>query len=383
MSRGKICSLEWISRPLRRGVLATKLRHCSRNAIGVQTASDASINGDQEEHDLCNWDELKFSFTPTDYMYVMKCSSGESAFSQGHLTRYGNVELSPSSGVLNYGQGLLEGLKAYRGDDNRIRLFRPEQNALRMQMGAERMCMSSPTAEQFVSSIKQTALANKRWVPPPGKGSLYIRPLLLGTGPILGVAPSPEYTFLAYASPVGNYFNGPMHFSVEDKVYRAIPGGTGGIKSITNYSPIYKAITQAKAKGFTDAIFLDAATGKNIEEATACNIFVVKGNVISTPPIAGTILPGITRKSIIEVASWLGYQIEERAIPLEELINVDEAFCSGTAIAIKPVGSVTYQGQRVEYKTGEGTVSEKLCRTLTGIQTGLIEDTMGWVVEIE
>lgn len=109
----------------------------------------------------------------------------------------------------------------------------------------------------------------------------------------------------------------------------------------------------------------------------------MKGNVISTPPIAGTILPGITRKSIIKVASWLGYQIEERAIPLEELINVDEAFCSGTAIAIKPVGSVTYQGQRVEYKTGEGTVSEKLCRTLTGIQTGLIEDTMGWVVEIE
>lgn len=383
MFRGKSCSAEWI-RSLRRDVFVTKpLRHCSRNAIGLQTASDASINGDGEEHDLCNWDELKFSLIPTDYMYVMKCSSGEGAFSQGHLTRYGNVELSPSSGVLNYGQGLLEGLKAYRGDDNRIRLFRPEQNALRMQMGAERMCMPSPTAEQFVGSIKQTALANKRWVPPPGKGSLYIRPLLLGTGAILGVAPSPEYTFLAYASPVGNYFTGSMHFSVEDKVYRAIPGGTGGIKSITNYSPIYKAVTQAKAKGFTDVIFLDAATGKNIEEATACNIFVAKGNVISTPPIAGTILPGITRKTIIEVASWLGYQIEERAIPLEELMNADEAFCTGTAIAIKPVGSVTYQGQRVEYKTGEGTLSETLFRTLTGIQTGRIEDTMGWIVEID
>ncbi|KAL3580343.1 hypothetical protein D5086_018178 [Populus alba] len=344
---------------------------------GVQTASDASINGDQEEHDLCNWDELKFSFIPTDYMYVMKCSSGESAFSQGHLTRYGNVELSPSSGVLNYGQGLLEGLKAYRGDDNRIRLFRPEQNALRMQMGAERMCMPSPTAEQFVSSIKQTALANKRWVPPPGKGSLYIRPLLLGTGSILGVAPSPEYTFLAYASPVGNYFNvslGPMHFSVEDKVYRAIPGGTGGIKSITNYSPIYKAITQAKAKGFTDAIFLDSATGKNIEEATACNIFVMKPELFCLES---------QEKASLKLLPGSDIKIEERAIPLEELINADEAFCTGTAIAIKTVGSVTYQGQRVEYKTGEGTVSEKLRRTLTGIQTGRIEDTMGWVVEIE
>ncbi|CAK7330293.1 unnamed protein product [Dovyalis caffra] len=356
------------------------LRHYSRHESDVQTANGASIKA--EENDLCNWDGLGFSLTPTDYMYLMKCSKGESAFSQGHLTPYGNIELSPSSGVLNYGQGLLEGLKASRGDDNRIRLFRPEQNALRMQMGAKRMCMPSPTTEQFVGSIKQTALANKRWIPPPGKGSLYIRPLLLGTGPILGVAPSPEYTFLAYASPVGNYFKGPLNFAVEDNVYRAIPGGTGGIKSITNYSPNYKAISRAKAKGFTDVLFLDGATGKNIEEGTACNIFVVKGNTISTPPTKGTILPGITRKSIIEIASWLGYQIEERAIPLEELINADEAFCTGTAITVKPVGSVTYQGQRVEYKTAEGTVSEKLYRTLTGIQTGRIEDNMGWIVEI-
>ncbi|XP_015576601.2 branched-chain amino acid aminotransferase 2, chloroplastic [Ricinus communis] len=337
-----------------------------------------------ENGNLINWDKLGFSIIPTDYMYIMSCSDDEKfAFGQGNLTPYGNIELSPSSGILNYGQGLFEGLKAYRGEDNHIRLFRPEENALRMQMGAERMCMPCPTVEQFADAVKQIALANKRWIPPVGKGSLYIRPLLMGTGPILGVGPAPEYTFLLYASPVGNYSKGPLHFLVEENVHRAIPGGTGGIKAITNYSPVYKASTQAKAKGFSDVLFLDAEGGKNIEEGTACNIFVVKGNMIATPAVTGTILPGVTRRSIIEIALDFGYQIEERLVPLEELIDADEAFCTGTAMVVKPVSSITYRGKRVEYKIGEGTVSQKLHATLTGIQTGRTEDKKGWTVMID
>ncbi|KAJ6379005.1 hypothetical protein OIU78_029094 [Salix suchowensis] len=152
-----------------------------------------------------DWDDLGFAYVPTDYMYSMKCTKGVN-FSKGELQRFGNIELSPSAGVLNYGQGLFEGLKAYRKEDGNLLLFRPEENAMRMIMGAERMCMPSPTVEQFVDAVKATVLANKRWVPPPGKGSLYIRPLLMGSGAVLGLAPSPEYTFLIYVSPVGKLF---------------------------------------------------------------------------------------------------------------------------------------------------------------------------------
>ncbi|KAF3663030.1 Branched-chain-amino-acid aminotransferase 1, mitochondrial [Capsicum annuum] len=173
-------------------------------------------------------------------MYLTKsCEDGY--FKQGQLNPYGNIQLSPSAGVLNYGQGIFEGTKAYRRDDGRLFLFRPQQNAMRMQIGAKRMCMPSPSIDQFVDAVKQTALANKRFIPPPGKGSLYIRPLLIGSGPILGLATAPEYTFLVYACPVGNYFKertAPLNLYVEEDLHRASRGGVGGVKSISNYAPV-------------------------------------------------------------------------------------------------------------------------------------------------
>ncbi|KAH9655401.1 Branched-chain-amino-acid aminotransferase 6 [Citrus sinensis] len=346
---------------------------------------EPSTDGDShvsEEYANVNWDGLGFGLTPTDYMYIMNCSKGQK-FSQGTLTRFGKTEMNPSSGILNYGQGLIEGLKAYRTRNERILLFRPEENAMRMQMGAERMCMSSPTIEQFVNAVKQIVHSNRRWVPPPGKGTMYIRPLLIGNGPDLGVAPASEYTFVTYASPVGNYHKGALNLVVEEKFRRATPGGTGGVKAITNYAIIYKPISEAKAKGFTDVLFLDAVTGKYVEEASTSNIFVVKENVISTPPTNGTILPGITRKSIIEIARVLGYQVEERAILVEELFDAEEVFCTGTAVVVNPVNSITYQDKRTEYKRGVGTVGQKLYEILTGIQSGCIEDEMGWTVELD
>ncbi|EXC04272.1 Putative branched-chain-amino-acid aminotransferase 7 [Morus notabilis] len=350
----------------------------------VQTSGETTPHRDGEQYANVNWDELGFDAVPTDYMYVMKCSIEEGDFSHGKLIPYGNIELSPSAGVLNYGQGLFEGLKAYRREDGRIQLFRPEQNALRMKMGAERMCMLSPTVEQFVDAVKQTVIANNRFVPPPGKGALYLRPLLMGSGPLLGLAPAPEYTFLIFASPVGNYHKGrpALKLFVEDKLQRAMPGGTGGVKSITNYSPVYLAQTKAKAKGYSDVLFLDSAHGKYVEELAVCNIFIVKGNVVSTPAIQGTILPGVTRKSIIEIALGFGYQVEERLIPVEDLLEADEVFCTGTAVIVNSVGGVTYQDKRVEYKTGKETLSKKLYETLIGIQTGRVEDKMGWTLEV-
>ncbi|XXG56797.1 hypothetical protein AAC387_Pa03g4122 [Persea americana] len=323
---------------------ATSLQHA------CETATDA--NRVYADYANVNWDELAFGLIPTDYMYIMNYSQDEK-FSQGELHRYGNVELSPSAGVLNYGQGLFEGLKTYRKEDGRLLLFRPEQNALRMQMGAERMCMPAPSTDQFVNTVKQTVLANRRWVPPPGKGSLYVRPLLIGSGPILGLAPAPEYTFLIYASPVGNYFK------------------------------VLKAQTLAKKKGYSDVIFLDSVNKRNLEEVSSCNIFVVKDSVISTPSLDGTILAGITRKSIIEIASEYGYQVEERPVPVEELLDADEVFCTGTAVVVAPVGSITYHGKKVEYKIGGQSISRQLYSALTSIQMGLAEDKMGWTVVID
>ncbi|TYJ50265.1 hypothetical protein E1A91_A01G194100v1 [Gossypium mustelinum] len=250
------------------------------------------VEWEKAEYANVNWDELGFALTKTDYMYVMKFTEEEQMFCNGTLIRFGNIQMCPSSGILNYGQGLFEGLKAYRKEDEGILLFRPEENALRMKVGADRMCMPSPTVDQFIDAVKKTVLANKRWVPPHGRGSLYIRPLLMGTGRNLEVKPSSEYTFLVYASPVGNGLKGVLNLMVEDNVHRATPGGTGGIKAVTNYSPIYKPLTEAKAKGFSDLLYLDALTGSNIEECSGCNIFILKGNVISTPTTHGTILPG-------------------------------------------------------------------------------------------
>ncbi|XP_048492278.1 branched-chain-amino-acid aminotransferase 2, chloroplastic-like [Beta vulgaris subsp. vulgaris] len=281
------------------------------SALSSSFCSNFSLaDNESDAYTDIDWDNVGFGITPTDYMYIMKCSNGDE-FKEGQLIPYGNLEFSPAAAVINYGQGVLEGMKVLRREDGKIMLFRPDQNASRMKIGAERMCMPSPSIDQFIDAVKQTALANKRWIPPPGKGALYIRPLLLGTGPTLGLSPAPEYTFVIYASPVGDYFKvGSSHLNlyIEEEFDRASRGGSGGIKSITNYAPGLRPLTNARSNGFSDVLYLDSATRKYVEEVSSCNIFVVKNNIISTPPTKGTVLPGITRKSVIEIAIDLGYQ---------------------------------------------------------------------------
>ncbi|XP_073156723.1 branched-chain-amino-acid aminotransferase 2, chloroplastic isoform X1 [Henckelia pumila] len=352
-------------------------------SIASQLCEPYSPNHD-EVVDI-DWENLGFGLMPTDYMYTMKCGKDEQ-FKQGQLSRYGNIELSPSAGVLNYGQGLFEGTKAYRREDGGIFLFRPQENAIRMQIGAERMCMPSPSIHQFVDAVKETALSNRRWIPPAGKGSLYIRPLLIGSGAVLGLAPSPEYSFLVYASPVGNYFKegtAPLKLYVEDEFHRATRGGAGGVKSITNYAPVLRAIRRARDRGFSDVLYLNSVNKRDIEEVSSCNVFMVKDNTLSTPATSGTILEGVTRKSIMDVASDLGYQVEERPITIEELLEADEVFCTGTAVGVAPVGSITYKGNMIEYKGKDELVCRKLYSRLVGIQKGIVEDKRGWIVEID
>ncbi|KAK5832563.1 hypothetical protein PVK06_016365 [Gossypium arboreum] len=304
-------------------------------AYSPATTKPSGYSGDfsdDEDADV-NWDKLGFGLTQTDYMYVMSCCKDQ-RFLKGQLCRYANIELSPSAG------GVYEGMKANRTQDGRILLFRADQNAGRMRHGAERMCMPSPSIDQFIDAVKETVSANKRWIPPPGKGSLYVRPMLLGTGPILGLAPAPEYTFLIYVSPVGYYFKegtAPLNLYIEEEYVRASPGGAGGVKSITNYAPVMKAITKAKDRGFSDVLYLDAINKKYLEEVSSCNIFIVKGNVISTPATNGTILEGVTRKSIIEIAKDHGYQVEERSVAVDELVDADDAVVESTKNNLFPV----------------------------------------------
>ncbi|KAG7577900.1 Aminotransferase class IV [Arabidopsis thaliana x Arabidopsis arenosa] len=348
------------------------------------SAQPLPMSVSDEKYANVKWEELAFGFVRTDYMYVAKCNHGES-FQEGKILPFADLQLNPCAAVLQYGQGLYEGLKAYRTEDGRILLFRPDQNGLRIQAGADRLYMPYPSVDQFVSAIKQVALANKKWIPPPGKGTLYIRPILFGSGPILGSFPIPETTFTAFACPVGRYHkdNSGLNLKIEDKFRRAFPSGTGGVKSITNYSPVWIPLAEAKKQGFSDILFLDAATGKNVEELFAANIFMLKGNVVSTPTIAGTILPGVTRNCVMELCRDFGYQVEERVIPLEDFLDADETFCTGTASIVTSIASVTFKDKKTAFKTGEETLAAKLYETLNDIQTGRVEDTKGWTVEID
>ncbi|GAQ81969.1 branched-chain amino acid aminotransferase [Klebsormidium nitens] len=333
-----------------------------------------------------DWDNIGFGIRDTDYMYVATCQLGTEEW-RGSLRPFGNMTMSPSAAVLNYGQGVFEGLKASRTADGRILLFRPEENAARMTYGAGRMSMPAPPKDLFLDAVKQTVLANEAWIPPYGKGSLYIRPLLIGTGAVLGLAPAPEFTFLVFVSPVGSYFKtgqmSPLDLYVEEVFKRASPGGSGGVKTISNYAPVLMTQLNAKKQGFADVIYLDAVENKYVEEVSSCNIFVVKGKTIVTPELKGTILPGITRKSVMELARSKGFDVSEERVSIEDLLAGDEVFCTGTAVVISAVGSVTYQGKKREYHTGQpGPVAQDLYKTLTDLQTGRSPDTLGWTIQL-
>jgi branched-chain amino acid aminotransferase len=332
-----------------------------------------------------DWDSLTFSLTPTDTMYLTETKQGE-AWMPGNLRPYGNMSISPAAGVLNYGQGLFEGMKAYRTTDGKVVFFRPEENARRMQRGADRLKMPPVPESVFVDAVEQVVAANLSWIPPVGKGALYVRPLLMGSGPVLGVAPAPSYTFLVYATPVGPYFKGgvtAIDLLISEEHHRAAPGGSGGVKAIGNYAPGMMPSKKAKAAGFSEVIYLDAETHSYIEEVGAANFFCLKDGKLYTPELTGTILPGITRDSIIKLARNNGMEVIETKVSAEFAMDADEAFCCGTAAVISPIGSITKNNNKAVFGNGEpGKVTTTLYNQLTGIQNGSIEDTFGWLHEI-
>lgn len=351
------------------------LIYMARNAVG-------RVKEMSEEID---WDSLTFSLTPTDTMYLTETTAND-PWMPGSLRPYGAIPMSPAAGVLNYGQGLFEGMKAYRTSKGRVVFFRPEENARRMQRGADRLKMPPVPESVFVDAVEQCVQANLKWLPPTGKGAMYVRPLLMGSGPILGVAPAPSYTFLVYVTPVGPYFKGgvtAIDLLISEEYHRAAPGGSGGVKAIGNYAPGMMPSKKAKAAGFAEVIYLDAETHSYVEEVGAANFFCVKDRVLYTPELTGTILPGITRNSIIELARHNGIEVVETKVEATFAMAADEAFCCGTAAVISPIGSITKGDTKATYGDGSpGPITQQLYNQLVGIQNEEQEDIFGWLHEV-
>ncbi len=309
------------------------------------------------------------------------------AWAKGELIPYGKVKMSPASCVMNYGQGVFEGLKAYHTARDRIVLFRPQMNAKRMGQSTQRICIPEITEDYFLEAVGQTVSDNIDFVPPYKQGSMYIRPISFGISPSISVGPSSDYLFIVFVSPVGPYFKGgvkPLHLIVSEKYHRAAPKGIGNAKAIGNYSASLLPGSKAKSAGFNEVIYMKASDEAYVEEMGAANLFSLTGNILKTPKLGGSILPGITRDSVIRIAKELmGLEVIEGDLTINELINADEVFCTGTAVVVTPIGFVTKSGVKHTVGSGEfGAITLELRKTLLGIQREEIDDTFGWVYPI-
>ncbi len=333
-----------------------------------------------------DWNNLSFRLTPAKTMYVARTGATEE-WSKGEFVPFGPISISPAAGVLNYGQGIIEGLKAFRTSGGDVVLFRPEENAVRFARGAQRLCIPPIPIPHFVEVMIEIVRQNIEYVPPVGLGSLYLRPCLWGTGEILGVAPAPEYCFSVYVSPVGNYFRSgaaPVKFIVCETFHRSATRGIGGVKFIGNYAPTVLHSQQAKESGFAGTIFLDARHEKYVEEAGVANFFCVKGDKLLTPQLGESILSGVTRSSVMQLASEvLNMEVIEMQLPIETVLQAEECFCSGTAAVITPIGSITYKGRETVFNHFNfGPRTSQIHDLLVKIQQGLIEDSFGWLVKV-
>ena len=335
-----------------------------------------------------DWSSLGFGYMETDYRYVANYKNG--AWEEGKLVTDPNVVLNECAGVFQYAQTVFEGLKAYHTKDGRVVTFRPDLNASRLADSARRLRIPPYDEKKFIEAVKEVVKANIDYVPPFGSGAtLYIRPYMMGTNPVIGVKPADEYMFRILVTPVGPYFKGgvkPIRIRVCE-YDRAAPHGTGHIKAGLNYAMSLYAIVEAHELGYAENMYLDAATRTKVEETGGANfIFITKDNKLVTPK-SSTILPSITRRSLCYVAEhYLGMQVEEREVFVEELKDFAECGLCGTAAVISPVGCIDNHGDEIFLPSGMtemGPVCTKLRETLTGIQMGEIEAPEGWVVEIK
>jgi len=333
-----------------------------------------------------DWGSIGFGYIQTDKSYVSNFKDG--AWDNGVLTEDHTITMSECACVLQYAQTCFEGLKAYTTEDGRIVTFRPDLNADRMISTAERLEMPPFPKERFIDAVRQVVTANEAWVPPYGSGAtLYLRPFMFGINAVIGVKPADEYQFRCFATPVGPYFKGgakPITIRVSD-FDRAAPHGTGHIKAGLNYAMSLHAIVDAHKNGFDENVYLDPASRTKIEETGGANVIFIKGNKFITPK-SSSILPSVTRRSLEVVAKeYLGMEVEEREVFLEEVPSFDECGLCGTAAVISPVGKIVDHGREICFPAGMeemGATTKKLYDTLTGIQMGRIQAPEGWIYEI-
>ena len=334
-----------------------------------------------------DWANLGFGYIQTDYRFVSNYKNG--AWDDGIITEDANVVINECAGVLQYAQTVFEGMKAYTTADGKIVIFRPDLNGERMEQSAARLEMPVFPKDKFVEAVLKTVRANEAYVPPCGSGAtLYVRPYMFGSNPVIGVKPADEYQFRVLTTPVGPYFKGgakPLTIRVSD-FDRAAPNGTGHIKAGLNYAMSLHAIVDAHKQGYDENMYLDAATRTRVEETGGANfLFVTKDGKVVTPK-SNSILPSITRRSLVQVArEYLGLEAEEREVYFDEVRDFAECGLCGTAAVISPVGKIVDHGKEICFPSGMtemGPVTKKLYETLTGIQMGTIKAPEGWIVEV-
>lgn len=337
-----------------------------------------------------NWSDLGFNYMKTDYSYVSTWKDG--SWDEGRLTADHSITLSECAGIFHYCQEVFEGLKAYTTRSGSVVCFRPDMNAQRMADSAARLCMPVFPQNRFIEAVKNVVEANISWVPPFGSGAtLYIRPFMIGSGEVIGVAPAPEYQFHIFVTPVGPYFKGglkPITLRISD-YDRAAPRGTGNIKAGLNYAMSIKAGVAAHAAGYDENLYLDSESRTYVEETGGANVLFVKadGTLVVPQSHTDSILPSITRRSLVQVADDLGMTVEERPVTWDEVKQgafVECGLC-GTAALVSPVGEIHESDRIVSFPAGHdeiGPVMGRLRETLKGIQDGEVEDRHGWVFPI-
>ena len=337
-------------------------------------------------------DQLGFGQVFTDHMFLMD-GAGETGWSDPRIVPYGPLELEPATVVLHYAQSIFEGLKAYRGEDDVVRLFRPDRNIARFNRSAARLCVPVIDPELFLVALKQLVAVDRGWVPRAPGTSLYVRPVAFASDPDLHVRPSRAYRFFIILSPVAAYYAegfNPLRIRVEDGYARSIRGGTGAAKTAGNYAGSLLAGEEAQRDGFAQVLWLDGIHQEYIEEVGSMNIAFVIGDELVTPPLTGTLLEGVTRESVLQLAKDYGMSVAERPVTIAELLaaarngTLREAFGTGTAAVISPVGELAYKGERFRVRDGEaGPLSQRLFDDLSDIQRGRLPDRHGWMVPVE
>lgn len=336
-------------------------------------------------------DKLGFGQFFTDHMFIAKFREGKGWY-DARIEPYGPLSVDPGASVFHYGQALFEGMKAFRQNDGRVVFFRPEFNHQRMADGAARMCLEAPPKELFMEGLKHLVTVDERWIPKEPNTSLYIRPTLIGTEAFLGVRPSQETTFFILLSPVGSYYSEgtkPIKIWTEEKYLRAAPGGLGSVKAGANYASSLKAASESKQRGYAQVLWLDVHH-QGIEEVGTMNVFFVFEDEIVTPALNGSILPGGTREAIIQVLKSKNLPVVERKLTITEVIEklqagkLREAFGTGTAAVISPIGVLAYQGKEFVINNNEnGPLSNELYKVISEIQSGRRADPFNWIMPLK